>query len=195
MNMRHVLLLHGIGDTGRIFKDLQSFLEARGWVVHCLNLVPNNGTAALNVLAGQVADYVERALPASAPLYLVGFSMGGLVARYYVQRLAPKGRVRRLVTISSPHRGTLTAYMLSRPGVRQMRPGSAFLRDLDQDSEVLRKVGFTSIWTPLDLMIFPAHSSVVPGAITVRLNVSYHAQMIRHPKVFEAVEQALSRPQ
>jgi triacylglycerol lipase len=187
----HVLLLHGLGDTCRLFKDLKPFLEQRGWIVHCLNLVPNNGDSALEVLAGQAARYIESALPAGVPVHLVGFSMGGLVARYHAQRLDPTGRVRKLVTISSPHGGTWTAYMRWNPGARQMRPGSAFLRDLDQGREVLKRAGFTSIWTPFDLMILPAKSSVMPQARVVRLNISHHARMIRHPRVLEAVERAL----
>jgi triacylglycerol lipase len=187
----HVLLLHGLGDTCRLFKDLKPFLEQRGWIVHCLNLVPNNGDSALEVLAGQAARYIESDLPAGVPVNLVGFSMGGLVARYYAQRLDPEGRLRRLVTISSPHSGTWTAYLRWNPGARQMRPGSAFLRDLDQGREVLKRAGFTSIWTPFDLMILPAKSSVMPQARVVRLNISHHARMIRHPRVLQAVERAL----
>ena len=186
------MLLHGIDDTCRLFKHLQPFLEQRGWIVHCLNLLPNNGDSALDVLAGQVAGYIERALPAGVPVHLVGFSMGGLVARYHVQRLDPTGRVRRMITISSPHGGTWTAYMRWNPGARQMRPGSSFLRDLDQDREVLKKAGFTSIWTPFDLMILPARSSMMSEARVVRLNVSHHARMIRDPRVLEAVDRALS---
>jgi len=187
----NVVLLHGIGDTCRLFKHLRPFLEQRGHVVHCLNLAPNDGRAGLDALAKQVADYVGRAIPGSGHFHLIGFSMGGLVARYYVQRMDEASRVRRLITISSPHRGTWTAYLLWNIGARQMRPGSAFLRDLERNREVLTRARFTSIWTPLDLMIVPANSSVVPEANVVRINVTHHAAMVRDPRVMHAVEKAL----
>ncbi len=41
--------------------------------------------------------------------------MGGVVSRYYLQRLGGLARVRRFVTISSPHHGTVTAYLRRLP--------------------------------------------------------------------------------
>jgi triacylglycerol lipase len=74
-----------------------------------------------------------------------------------------------------------------------MRPGSDFLRDLDSDRQRLKSIGFTSIWTPTDLMILPAKSSVVPEARMVRVVVSHHARMVGSLRVMREVEQALSR--
>ena len=65
--------------------------------------------------------------------------MGGLVSRYYVQRLGGIERVRRLITISTPHQGTLWAHMVGNPGSRQMRPGSAFLSKLNHDAAMLER--------------------------------------------------------
>ena len=50
--------------------------------------------------------------------------MGGLVARYYVQRLGGDVRVHTLVTLGTPHGGTLPARLFPHPLVRQLRPGS-----------------------------------------------------------------------
>jgi triacylglycerol lipase len=187
----NVVLLHGLGDTNRVFKYLKPYLEARGRVGHCLDLVPNNGSAGLDELAAQVKSYTDHTFGAGEAFDLVGFSMGGLVARYYVQRLGGMERVRRLVTISSPHGGTFTAYLLWNRGVRQMRPGSEFLRDLDADRETLARVGFTSIWTPRDLMIVPAKSSSVPGVPELRIPVPFHARMAKDERVLAAVADAL----
>jgi triacylglycerol lipase len=74
--------------------------------------------------------------------------MGGLVSRYYLQRLGGIHRVRKFVTIATPHRGTWTGFLRANPGARDMRPGSAFLRDLNRDVEMLDGISFTSIWSP-----------------------------------------------
>jgi triacylglycerol lipase len=79
-----LLLLHGIWDTSRLFNRLKKYLEERGWRVHALDLVPNNAETGLEVLAAQVQEYVERSFPAEQPIDLLGFSMGGIVARYYL---------------------------------------------------------------------------------------------------------------
>jgi triacylglycerol lipase len=185
------VLLHGFCDTGRLFGRLQKHLEERGWCVHTLNFVPNNGIAGLEVLAQQVHDYVTGTFPPGQSIDLLGFSMGGIVGRYYLQRLGGFGRVHRFITISSPHQGTWTAYLLRRKGARQMRPNSDFLKDLDSDRATLKGVSFTSIWTPTDLMTIPARSSIVPEARMVRLVVTHHARMAGNERVMQAVEGAL----
>ena len=55
---------------------------------------------------------------------LIGHSLGGLIARYYVQCLGGDERVHTLVTLGTPHGGTATAYLRARPAGRQLRPGS-----------------------------------------------------------------------
>lgn len=186
-----VVLLHGIFDTAAVLGRLCAFLQQRGWATHRFELVPRFGQAGLDVLARQVADYVERTFGPGEKIDLVGFSMGGLVARYYIQRLGGLERVSRLVTISSPHRGTWTAFLLGNAGARQMRPGSAFLRDLDKDRKVLKCIRFTTIWTPWDLMILPAGSSVIPEGRPVRIGVGWHRLMVRDRRVLREVERAL----
>jgi triacylglycerol lipase len=185
------VLLHGLCDTARLFKRLRKHLESGGWEVHVPEFIPNNGTAGLEVLAQQVHDFIARTFAPGQAIDLIGFSMGGIVGRYYLQRIGGLSRVHRFVTISSPHRGTWTAYLLQRKGVRQMRPNSVFLKDLDSDYSSLEKVRFTSIWTPTDLMIIPAMSSVIPQAKTVRIVVTHHGRMAGNERVMRAVEAGL----
>jgi triacylglycerol lipase len=167
-------------------------LERQGRTVHCLNLVPNNGDAGLDGLARQIVHYVESGFKGEEGIDMVGFSMGGLVARYYIQRLGGIERVKRFITISSPHNGTWDAFLRQNEGARQMRPGSPFLRDLNRDVEVLDRIDFTSIWTPFDLMILPAHSSVLPVGRAIRVNVAAHPLMMRNSRVLKLVRDALS---
>jgi triacylglycerol lipase len=186
-----VLLLHGIDDTVVLFHRLRPYLEERGWRVHDLDLVPNNGAAGLDELALQVGSYAKAHLAGEPAFDLVGFSMGGMVARYYVQRIAEPGRVQRLVTIASPHRGTWTGFLRNNKGARQMRPGSEFLRQLHAERHKLEGVRFTSIWNPFDLMILPASSSVVAEARSVPVQLAAHPLMMRNRRVMGLVEGAL----
>lgn len=189
---RPVLLIHGIKDNARRMERLARHLREQGRDAYTLSLVPNWGQVGLDELAKQIAAYVERAFQPEQAFDLVGFSMGGLVSRYYVQRLDRDQRVQHLVTISSPHRGTWCAYLIPNAGCRQMRPGSAFLRDLESDAnEVFRRVRFTSFWTPLDLIILPAVSSVVPSAKCHRIWCAAHPLMIWEPRCLRAVARAL----
>ena len=119
--------------------------------------------------------------------------MGGLVSRYYVQRLGGMNRVGRLITISTPHRGTYWALANGNVGSRQMRPGSEFLRELNRDAGVLERVQHASIWTPLDLMILPPWSSRLGEDFGVM--VGLHAWMPRSRKCWKVVRRLLGENQ
>ena len=189
-----VVLIHGIDDTAAIFDKMAPYLRLQGWQVYSLDLKPNNGDVGLDQLAQQVVEYINRTFNRDQAIDLIGFSMGGIIGRYYVQRLGGYKRIQRFVTIASPHHGTWTAYFRPNIGAAQMRRSSAFLTDLNQDVEMLDRLNFTSIWTPLDLMIVPAASSEMPVGKNVQISVSGHAWMVTDPRSLQAIATALAEP-
>ncbi len=193
-NRNPVLLVHGIIRTSAVFRQMSASLTQQGWCVYTLDLKPNNATLGLDQLATQVANYINKTFGSEQPIDLVGLSMGGLVTRYYVQRLGGIDRVQRFITISSPHQGTRMAYLWNRPGCIQMRPGSTFLDDLNQDAAILERINFTSIWTPWDFIIVPACSSQMPVGREVQVRVFAHGFMVRNSRSLQAVALALSEP-
>jgi len=185
-----VLLVHGIADTASSMQWLEHYLQREGWDVYTMNLKPNWGQKGLEPLAGQIDDYARKQFGARR-FDLVGFSMGGLVSRYYVQRLGGVDRVDHLVTLSAPHNGSLLANLIANPGCREMRPGSPFLRDLAGDADKLENIKFTSLYTPLDLIILPSHSSEMPQARNIKIPVVAHPFMVLDGRCMRAVAEAL----
>lgn len=188
---RPVLLVHGIWDSARRLEPLRRGLLARGLGdVTAVDLRPNTGSAPLERLGAQVDAAAQEALSRSADgrLDLVGFSMGALVSRWWLQRGGGRGRVRSFVSISGPHQGTLGAWALPLAGVRQMRPGSAFLRELAADPDPWGEAAVHCLYTPFDLMIVPPSSGVLPGARSVQaLPVPLHRLMISDARALDAV--------
>ena len=172
-----MLLIHGIADSERNMQWLARYLQRQGWEVYTLNLTPNWGQRGLEPLAGQIDAYAREQF-GTRRFDLVGFSMGGLVSRYYVQRLGGLKHVDHLVTLSAPHNGTLLAHLIPNQGCREMRPGSPFLRDLAGDADRLEGLKFVSFYTPLDLVIMPPRSSEMPQARNVRMMVMAHPFMV-----------------
>ena len=188
-----LVLVHGIFDTGALFHRMARFFEQRGRRTVAPSLHPRSGASGLDDLAGQLKAVIDREVPPEETLDLIGFSMGGLVSRYYLQRLGGLERVRRFVAISAPQHGSFWARCMpdNNIGCRQMRPGSDFLRDLNGDLEALARIPVLSLWTPLDLMILPATSSLIPIGQTRRIVVPLHTLMLHDRRVFAAVAEFL----
>jgi len=195
---RPVLIAHGIWDSEQRISTLSDGLRARGLAhVHAFTFDPRDGRSPLASLAQQVQREADRLRTQHAVdrIDLVGFSMGALTSRYYIQRLDGKRAVRRFVSISGPHHGTLMAYGLPFAGVRDMRPGSALIRDLESDRDPWGSVEAHCIYTPFDVTIMPATSSRLPGArSTHRIPVAVHRWMIRDRRVLDLTAMLLSSP-
>jgi len=186
-----VVLIHGIFRRAYVFNRMAKYLKERGWDVHRFDIVPNTSVVGLDQLAQQIKTYVDEHFAPDQPIDLVGLSMGGLVSRYYVQRLGGLDKIQRFITISSPHHGTYMAYLLPFIGCVQMRPGSKFLADLNQDVEQLDRVQFRSLWTPYDFIIVPAESSQMPVGKNIQLCVFPHAMMVRSTSTLVTLEKVL----
>jgi triacylglycerol lipase len=75
-----------------------------------------------------------------------------------------------------------------------MRPDSGLLRDLNQDVTMLKRINFTSMWTPFDIMIVPSNSSQLPVGKEVKVNVLLHRQMVTEPQSINALVEELKAP-
>jgi triacylglycerol lipase len=189
-----VLLVHGLMDTSRKMRKIAAHLRGLGWQVTDIDLTANNGDTRLEILAQQVAAKIERTFAPHQRIDLLGFSMGGLVTRYYIQRLSGIDRVQRFVTISTPHRGTIAANFSMRCGCIQMRPDHDFIRDLNRDVDLLNELNFTSLWTPFDLIILPPSSSQLGIGTEQKIPVLTHPLMVADRRVLEAIATALAQP-
>ena len=110
----------------------------------------------MRVVAGRLEALVEALCIETGyeRVHVIGHSMGGLVARYFVQRMGGDSRVHTLVTLGTPHQGTAPANFVPHPVARQMRPGSDIMTELAAPSPGCR-TRFVAIWSDLDQMIIP----------------------------------------
>lgn len=189
--VRRIVLVHGIYNSGRYMGNMKRLLQSHGWAVYAVSLKPDDASISFEAMAAQLDAFIRANIPGDAKFDLVGFSMGGLVCRYYIQKLRGYERVRRFVTLSTPNHGTIWAWLSGRAGVKEMRPGSELLRELNADDSRLAPLDYTSIYTPLDLTIIPPVSSRMSIARNIVSWVPLHALMVWMPGPLRAVEQAL----
>lgn len=190
---RPVVLVHGLWNTVNIFGYLRPYLENHGWDVHGVSLTPNNGDISIEQQADQLSEFIQLSLGNQQPFSLVGFSMGGLVSRYYLQRLGGLQRVQRFIAVAVPHYGSALAWFRWNIGGRQMQPRSKFLADLNRDIEQLAGCRPLSLWTPYDLLVVPAYHCCLPVGERQRLSVYSHNGMLRDQRSLAAIAQGLVR--
>ena len=187
-----LVLVHGILDTGSKFDAMRRFLEPKGVECFTPSLTPSDGRCGLDKLAEQLAEKIDQRFGSDAPFALLGFSMGGMVSRWYLQELGGYERVQRFFVVSSPLRGSAWSYLYPGVGAAQMRPGSAFLDALKQSEAVLDGMPIHSYWTPFDLVIIPPDSSVWERAENTRILAACHPCMLHSRQLKEDVYAKLS---
>ncbi len=154
-----ILLLHGLVDNRSIFALLRRQLRRRGFGrIWTMNY--QIWTADVRSAARQLGATIEAICEQTGyeRIHVIGHSMGGLIARYYVQRLDGDGRVHTLVTLGTPHRGTHAARLVPHGIVRQLRPGSEVLAELDEPITSCQ-TRFVSFWSDIDALISPKQSA------------------------------------
>lgn len=193
---RPVLVVGGLYDGAGNFDRMKAHLEQRGLgPVRVVMLTPNDGSRPIRELARQV-EQAARALLAETgaeELDVVGFSMGALSSRVWIQLDPERPRVRRFVSISGPHAGSALALLWVGAGVRDMRPGSPLLRALDRATWGNTEVHV--LYTPFDLMVFPARSARLRGSRSEQtFPVLLHPLMLSDRRVLDAVGAILTAP-
>ncbi|WP_369171816.1 esterase/lipase family protein [Streptomyces sp. R28] len=191
-----VVLLHGFIDNRSVFVLLRRSLAQHGrHQVESLNYSPltcDIRTAA-ELLGRHIEGICERT--GSRQVDIVGHSLGGLIARYYVQCLGGDLRVRTLVTLGTPHSGTRVVPLANaHPIVRQMRPGSPVLEELARPAPGCR-THFVSFWSDLDHLMDPLETACIDHpdllAQNVRVTGIGHLALPVHPAVATGIRQAL----
>jgi triacylglycerol lipase len=179
----NVLLVHGIFDTGAIFRKLERDLTQQGHRCFSPSLHPSDARKGIADLAEKLDVLAVKEFGNEAPIVIVAFSMGCLVARYYVQCLGGARRTKAFFAISGPHNGSLLAHLYPGEGARDMRPGSKFLQELASSEVLFGEMPLFTYWTPLDLTIVPATSSRWSRAIEKIIWVPLHPLMPANGRV------------
>jgi alpha-beta hydrolase superfamily lysophospholipase len=97
-----VVLVHGFLASAGVFRPLRAHLEAAGGV-HVASFTHPPG-AGIARIARRLGKLVDR-LPRASRITIVGHSLGGVVARYYVQELGGHERVTQTISLGSPFQG------------------------------------------------------------------------------------------
>jgi triacylglycerol lipase len=184
-----ILLAHGIIDNHTVFALMRRQLLRRGFTrIQTFSYSPL--TLDVRSTAERMGAEIERLCEESGSdqIHIVGHSLGGLIARYYVQRLGGSERVHTCVTLGTPHQGTFAARLLPWPLVRQLRPDSDLMTELAEPAPDCH-TRFVAFYSDVDQLIVPQrrarirHPDLVARNVRVdgvgHLSLPFHGDVVR----------------
>ncbi|HVE49649.1 MAG TPA: alpha/beta fold hydrolase [Casimicrobiaceae bacterium] len=187
---RPVLLVHGVLCNAGVWHPMKRWLSAHGIApIYTLSYGPP--LASIDHFAQQAARKIDSILAETGArdVIVIAHSMGGLVMRAYLREHGGR-KIARLVTIATPHEGSMHAWLGTGVSVAQMRPGSAWLSALGEprsdDAPPL-----VSLWSWHDSMVTPQTSARVAFGENVELSGVGHTALLRERRVFERVLQEI----
>jgi triacylglycerol lipase len=154
-----ILFVHGIVDNRTIFAPMRRGLRRRGFGrLRTFSYGP--ASSDVRATAARLGTVIEALCEETGceRIHVIGHSLGGLITRYYVQRMGGDAHVDTLITLGSPHSGTHAARLLPIPLIKQLRPGSDLMSELALPAPECSTT-FVAYWSDLDQLIVPQRNA------------------------------------
>ncbi|HVV36057.1 MAG TPA: alpha/beta fold hydrolase [Acidimicrobiales bacterium] len=193
-----VLLVHGYGHNSSAWFMLRKALKTAGFTsIHTMNYNPL--VHDIPRIAEKLSDRVEmiRGLTGADTVNLVGHSLGGLVSRWYVQEMDGDLKVNTAITLASPHKGTIAAFVPPGRTARECRPNSWVIRRLNERA-LPTNVRWVAFYGDTDALIQPMHAGRIDAPALNARNVLVpamgHMGMLLSAGVVDQIVEELLRP-
>ena len=111
---------------------------------------------------------------------IVGHSVGGLVARYFIEKMGGDKITLKCITLGTPHKGTKTSVLLFGKNTKDMLPSSKLIEELNQQ----KKGNYFCILSKLDASIIPKDSAIITTSDYFEADSLGHFGMLFSEKVF-----------
>ena len=184
-----ILFVHGWNSSGSVWSTMISRFKADGWTDAELNNWSYNTSQSNKTTASEISTKVSQILTATgaSKVDIITHSMGGLSSRWYAKFLGGDTKIDEWVSLGGPNHGTDTAYFCTQTSCREMRPGSAFLTELNAGDESPGTPRYGTWWSPCDSIINPDSSVAVSGATNTQTACLSHSALYEDATVYGQV--------
>ena len=183
--VRKLVLVHGLWDKPNVFDRLVSYLSIDDLIIFTPHLPHDGGRIGLKNLAIELDRLILERYGHDQFIELLGFSMGGIICRIWLQQMGGAHRTDSFISIGSPHYGTYTAQVIPHwlfCGVADMKRGSQLIQELNNNIQLLHTVRCSSYFCRWDLMTFPGWQAVLPIGDHFDIPVLTHKDLIANPR-------------
>ena len=178
-----IILIHGLWNTSSIFSSIITKLDDIGIEYFAPTLKHSYGMTSIIDLTNILNELILEKYGLEKELDILGFSMGGIIGRYWIQKFNGYKRTRKFISIGSPHKGTLAAQLVPKypfRGISEMKINSKFLRKLANSDFLLDDVECINFFTYWDLMVFPGWWNNLNLGEKISLKVYKHKNLVRN---------------
>ena len=189
---RPIILIHGLWNTSDIFNLIINKLDEYKVEYYAPTLEHDFGCISIIDLAKSLNHLILDKYGVEREIDIVGFSMGGIIGRYWLKNFNGYSRTKRFISIGSPHNGTLTAQLVPQfplKGISEMKINSNLLKRLDKKNFLLEGIDCISFFTRWDLMVFPGWRAHLPVGKKFNIKIFKHRNLV---KDLNAVEKILN---
>jgi pimeloyl-ACP methyl ester carboxylesterase len=185
-----LLLIAGYVCNRAVWKPLLDSGRLAGFNVATVNIEPVFGP--IDGYSQQIADAVERLRQSSGArqVILVCHSMGGIAARACLRQHGDDA-ISRVITLATPHHGTIFGLLGHGDNARQMARGSAYLHTLAGVETVERRRRFVCIASADDNLIVPRSSPLLPDAEHHVIEGVGHLAMLEDRRAWDLIVNAV----
>ena len=155
---RKLVLVHGLWDTPQVFSSLINRLYRDDLVIFSPHLPHQGGKVPLMTLVKDLDRLIIHRFGEKTQVEILGFSMGGLIARAWLQNFGGLLRASDFISVGCPHKGTFTAQLVPSflyPGIADMKRDSYFISELNKSADSLAGIRCSSYFCKWDLMVCP----------------------------------------
>ena len=191
-----IILIHGLWNTSDIFSSITSKLDEIGIEYFAPTLKHKYGMTSIVELTNLLNNLILEKYGLEKELDILGFSMGGIIGRYWIKKFDGYKRTRQFITVGSPHKGTLASQLVPKypfRGISEMKISSFLLRDLSKYDYLLKDINCISFFTFWDLMVFPGWRANLNSGEKISLKIYKHKNLVRNPKAVEKIIDSLLR--
>lgn len=185
-----VLLLHGLFVNKASWFWFKYQLRRQGFNnVVTMNLSSWHSEEVLTELVAKKVDELRHQIGVNK-VHIIGHSMGGMIARNYVQLRGGHDKVENLLCLGSPHHGSKLAAFTLDPLGKLLIPNSIFLQRL-KNAPIAENVRTTNIYTTHDNMVLPTDSCRISWGKNIVLDHMGHTALIYRKAPLKAAITAL----
>ncbi|GAA2789025.1 esterase/lipase family protein [Saccharopolyspora taberi] len=189
-----IVFVHGYLGNAAAWNDMKGWFTEAGYGQDRLHAFEYPSDISNVDIANRLSTYVRdvRARTGADKVDVVTHSMGGLSSRHWVKFLGGADVVDDWVSLGGPNHGTDSALLCNAVPCQDMRPGSAFLNELNAGDETPGAVRYGAFWSSCDEAIRPPESAKLDGAENVEVGCVTHVNLIRDRGVYDRVREFVS---